>query len=86
MTVTDARDAFATLCRDVFGTGECTEATRSRELERAVKELLIRLQMPDEPRLEGDLDRSAGCRTYVITLRKLLPLIHRQIDFLRFSS
>lgn len=67
MTVADARDAFATICQDVFRAGECTESMRSQELERAMKELLSRLQVPDESRLEGDLDRSAGCRVYVTT-------------------
>jgi hypothetical protein len=61
LSVTDARDAFATICLNVLGADESTAAMKSERLEESVKELLTRLHIPEDTRLEGDLNTVLGC-------------------------
>jgi hypothetical protein len=64
LSVTDARDAFAAICLSVLGDDESTAAMKSSRLEESVKELLIRLHIPEDARLEGDLNPLLGCHVY----------------------
>lgn len=61
LSVTDARDAFATICLSVLRADESTAAMKSERLEESVKELLARLHIPEDARLEGDLNPVLGC-------------------------
>jgi len=61
LSAVDARDAFATICHSVLRADGLTSITRSEKLEECIRELLKRLHIPEDSRLEGDLDLSAGC-------------------------
>jgi hypothetical protein len=59
------------MCLKIFAEDVFNETYRSEILKTEIERALAKLGVPLDTRLEGDLDRSAGCRVYVAITRSL---------------
>ena len=64
LPVDETRDAFAQICERIFPSPDCTEEARSALLVEALEELLVRLHIPKDIRLQNSLGGNSSCRMY----------------------
>jgi hypothetical protein len=64
LPVDEGRDAFAQICERIFPSPDCEKEARSALLVEALEELLARLHIPREIRLQNNLGKNAGCHVY----------------------
>jgi hypothetical protein len=65
MTAEEAAIAFSSMCRKIFAEDVCNETCRSEILTTEIEGVLSKLNISLDARLEGSIDRSAGCLVYV---------------------